>query len=564
VFAKRQLNHGSGPALRKTRRDWAPIQGLSRRIGGAAAVAGLTLAAGPLFAADQSTNDTADVAALRAQVAQLTALIQSLAARDKQEINSLAGQVKSLQARLESEESQKSAAQTAAPRPAQGVPPPPTVEASQLVNAPHAGVATPRIVQSSTHSFSVQSADGRYSIGIFGLLQFDAGDYLGFHPDSPYVGPQQLSNGVNARRARFGIAGVVASDWAYAFVYDAGNSSDATSKGLETAQIIWTGPRGTAWELGYSSTYFTLDQSTSASDLLFLEHASPSNIATSFNAGGSRSNAGARFFGDRYWVGAYLTGPAIGDSHTQTGERFGSFQRAAFQVATGDDYSVHLGLDIDELLQAPTSGKGTPNTITLSDRPELRIDPTTFLNTGTIGTPLNPVTGGLVIDVETAATWRSLFWQGEYFHYQVDRSGLPNANFAGAYGEVSWTFTGESHTYNPQAGAYRRVLPKRAFSLKEGGWGAWEIAFRYSYIDLDSNYVIGELQSSAPAAVVGGKQYGYTVGLNWYPNDLIRLMLDFNHVDFQKWNADTLKNVPLGAPIGATINAISLRAMVVY
>jgi phosphate-selective porin OprO/OprP len=526
-------------------------------------VAGLALA-GPLFAADQSTNDATDVAALRAQVAQLTALIQSLAARDKQEIDSLAGQVKSLQARLESEESQKSAAQTAVPRPAQRVPPPPTVEASQLVNAPHAGVATPRIVQSSTHSFSVQSADGRYSIGVFGLLQFDAGDYLGFHPDSPDVGPQQLSNGVNARRARFGIAGVVASDWAYAFVYDAGNSSDGTPRGLNTAQIIWTGPRGTAWELGYSSTYFTLDDSTSAADLLFLEHASPSNIAASFNAGGNRSNAGARFFGDRYWVGSYFTGPAIGDSHTQTGERFGAFQRAAFQVATGDDYSVHLGFDIDELLQAPTSGKGTPNTITLSDRPELRIDPTTFLNTGTIGTPLNPVTGGLVIDVETAATWRSLFWQGEYFHYQVDRSGLPNASFAGAYGEVSWTFTGESHTYNPQAGAYRRVLPKRAFSLKEGGWGAWEIAFRYSYIDLDSNYVIGELQSSTPAAIVGGKQYGYTLGLNWYPNDLIRLMLDFNHVDFEKWNASNLEGVPLGAPIGASFNAISLRAMVVY
>lgn len=531
---------------------------------GAAVAIGLTLVAGPAVAADQSSADAADAAVLRAQVARLTDLVRSSMDNYQQQIDALTAQVKSLQARLASKEAETTAGQTAAPRPAQGVPPPAPVETSQAVPPPNAEVATPRIVQSSTHSFSVQSADGRYSIGIFGLVQFDSGAYLGFHPDSALVGPQQLSNGVNARRARIGVAGVVASDWAYAFVYDAGNSSDATPRGLNTAQIIWTGPRGTAWELGYSSTYFTLDDSTSTSDLLFLEHASPSNIATSFNAGGSRSNAGARFFGDRYWLGAYLTGPAIGDSHTQTGERFGSFQRAAFQVATGDDYSVHLGLDIDELLQAPTSGKGTPNTITLSDRPELRIDPTTFLNTGTIGTPLNPVTGGLVIDVETAATWRSLFWQGEYFHYQVDRSGLPTADFAGAYGEVSWTFTGEPHTYNPQAGAYRRVLPKRPFSLKEGGWGAWEIAFRYSYIDLDSNYVIGELQSSTPAAIIGGKQYGYTLGLNWYPNDLIRLMLDFNHVDFQKWNASHLQDVPLGAPIGATFNAISLRAMVVY
>jgi phosphate-selective porin OprO/OprP len=536
----------------------------ARRWIGAAAIAGLTLAAGPALAADQSAMDATDVAALRAQVAQLTALVQSLAARDKQEIDSLTAQVKSLQARLEAEESHETAAQTAVPRPAQSVPSPPSIETAHTAMTPTAGVATPRIVQSSTHSFTVQSADGRYSIGIFGLIQFDAGDYVGFHPDSPFVGPQELSNGVNLRRARFGVAGVIASDWAYALVYDAGNSSDQTPRGINTAQIIWTGPRGTAWELGYSSTYFTLDESTNPADLLFLERASPSVIATEFNAGGSRANAGARFFGDRYWLGGYFTGPAIGDSHTQTAERFGSFQRATVQALTGADYSLHLGLDIAELLQAPNSGPGTPNTLTLSDRPELRIDPTNFLNTGTIGTPLNPVTGGLVIDLETAATWRNFFWQGEYYHYSVDRSGLPRSSFEGAYGQVSWVLTGEAHGYNPQAGAYLRVLPKNPFSLKNGGWGAWEIAARFSYMNLDSNYVIGELQSATPASIIGGKQYGLTLGLNWYPNDLIRLMLDFNHVDFQKWNASKTTDVPLGAPIGAIINAISLRTMVVY
>ena len=385
-----------------------------------------------------------------------------------------------------------------------------------------------------------------------------------FHPDSPYSGPQSLSNGVNARRARIGIAGTVAKDWAYAFVYDAGNSSDATARGLETAQIIWTGPRGTAWELGYSNTYFTLDQSTNAASLMFLERASATDIATSFNAGDNRANAGARFFADRYWLGAYVTGPAIGDSHTQTAERLGSFQRATVQALAGKDYSVHLGVDVDELLQAPNSGTGTPNTLSLSDQPELRIDPTAFLDTGTFGTAHNPVTGGYVIDLETAATYHSLFWQGEFYHYQIRRLGTANSDFDGAYGQVSWTLTGETHQYNPQAGSYSRILPKEAFSLKRGGWGAFEIAGQFSYIDLNSNYYVGELVGSTSPALVGGKQYGYTLGLNWYPNDLIRLMLDFNHVDFQKYNTANSPNLPLGAPIGATIDAVALRAQVAY
>ena len=72
-----------------------------------------------------------------------------------------------------------------------------------------------------------------------------------------------------------------------------------------------------------------------------MERATPSNLATGLNAGDYRANTGIRFIGDRYWVGAYLTGPqASVDSHTNVNERFGAFQRASFQV-TGPDYSVH-------------------------------------------------------------------------------------------------------------------------------------------------------------------------------------------------------------------------------
>jgi len=419
------------------------------------------------------------------------------------------------------------------------------------------------VVQNSQHRLAFQSADGRYSIGLTGVIQVDAGDYVDFHPDSKLTGPQELSDGVNARRARIGVTGT-ADDFAFAFVWDGGNSQDTAAKGIETAQIIYTGIKHAAFEVGYSNTFFTLDQSTSANDLLFLERASPSNIATNFNAGDNRFNVGARFFGDRYWLGGYFTGPAIGDSHTLTGERFGAFERAAFQVVKGDDYSLHLGVGLDELIRAPNSGAGTANTLSLSDQPELRIDPTTLLNTGTIGTTAYPVTGGYVLDLETAAAWRSLFWQGEYYHYSVERAGLADANFDGGYGQVAWTLTGETHPYNPQAGSYFRISPAHPFSLKDGGWGAWEIAGRISYVNLVSNFVSGEALSADPAAVDGGKQTAYSLGINWYPNDLVRFMVDYSHVDYQKINGVAASGLPLGTGIGASFDAISFRAQVAY
>ena len=410
---------------------------------------------------------------------------------------------------------------------------------------------------------------GNYPAGLWMALtanvQFDTGAYFGFHPDNPFVGPQALSNGSNARRARFGVVGGTPGGWSFAFVYDAGNSQDTTPRGIETAQVVYGGMiPGSAVELGYSDTYFTLDQATRSRDLLFLERSSATNIATDFNAGDFRANTGARFFTNRYWAGAYLTGPAAGDSHTETAERFGAFERGTVQALQGDQYSLHLGVDFDQLIQAPNNGVGTPNSLTLSDQPELRIDPTVFLNTGAMGTTAHPTTGGFVYDLETAATYRGLMWQGEYHRYLVNRAGLPNADFSGWYGQVAWTFTGETHAYNEQAGSYFRIIPFHPFDLATHQWGAWEIAARLDYVDLDSHFIPGVALSADPAAVEGGTQRGLTIGLNWYPNDIIRFLLDYIHIDYDKENGTNVTGAPLGVPVGAEFNAIALRSQFAF
>ena len=416
--------------------------------------------------------------------------------------------------------------------------------------------------QNSTHRLLLEGPDG-YSIGLTGDIQFDTGAYYNFHAANASVGPQALSNGENARRARIGVVGTAPGGWGFALVYDAGNSQDTTPKGIETAQIVYGGLKGAAFEIGYSNTFFTLDESTSSNDTLFLERSSASNIATAFNTGDARANAGVRFFGDRYWAGAYLTGPASGNSHTQTAERFGAFERVAVQALQGKDYSLHLGFGLDQLIQAPNSA-GTPDSLTLSDQPELRIDPTVLLNTGALGTAAHPVAGGRVYDLETAATWKSLFWQGEYYWYDVSRAGLPEADFSGGYGQVSWTLTGESHTYNPQAASYYRIYPAHPFSLSDGQWGAWEIAARLDYVDLNSGFTPGVALSSDPEAVDGGTQHGFTAGLNWYPNDIVRFLLDYNHIDFDKANGAKVTGAALGLPVGTTFDAISFRAQVAF
>ena len=270
-------------------------------------------------------------AELKHEVEALKAQVQALESR----LNSQASVQEQTQAQVQTAQAQAATAQSQAQAAESEIATIPTKVKTEIAAEPH-------VTQTPGNRLSIQSADGRYSIGLTGRVQIDAGAYVGFHPDSALTGPQELSNGINARRARIGVAGVAGGNFAYSFVYDAGNSQDATPKGIQQAQIVYTGLHGAAFEVGYSDTYFTLDESTTSTDLVFLERATPSNIATSFNAGDFRSNAGARFFGDRYWVGGYLTGPGSGDSHTLTGERFGAFERAAVQVHRRTEHDIDV------------------------------------------------------------------------------------------------------------------------------------------------------------------------------------------------------------------------------
>jgi phosphate-selective porin OprO and OprP len=459
------------------------------------------------------------------------------------------------------------------------------VKQATEVKAVEAKVPTPHITQNPTTSkFAIESADGQYSIGVTGALQGDVGYYPGFDAKSKSIGPQDLNSGFNARRARIGVTGKAAGDFTYTFIYDAGNSSDATSKGIENASVNYTGIKNVSLDFGYANQLFTLDQATSSYDTLFMERATPSNIATGLNTGDNRSSVGGRYYNDRLFVGAYVTGPAVGDVHGQA-ERIGAFQRVAYQVLSDPDYTLHVGLGVDELIKAPlnngaaaattstanlttgavtTSNVPSPYSISLSDQPELRVDTTTFANTGTLGTLTNPVTGAQIYDVELAGNYRNFFAQGEYFHYQIDRTGLDTATFDGGYGEVAWTLTGESHKYLPASAAYTRIAPEHAFDPSQGYWGAWEVAGRVSYIDLTSDFTSGKAISSKsqPSAVNGGKQTSFTAGLNWYPNNYMRFELNYIHTNYDKDNSGS--SGILGAPIGARIDALGFRTQVVW
>ncbi|WP_426442263.1 OprO/OprP family phosphate-selective porin [Bradyrhizobium genosp. P] len=439
-------------------------------------------------------------------------------------------------------------------------------------------VASGVVVSMPNNRPTICTADDQNCIAITGRIHFDVGGY-NYRPDTAATSPQKLDSGENLRRARIGIVGKFLGDWNFALIYDFGGSSDGFggtapgslpgggTSGIENAYLSYTGfrPFGgkMAIEGGVMDLTWTMDESTSSNDILFMERASAGIVAQNIAAGDFRSAAGTRWWNDQLWLGGYVTGPTSGAIHSAssaapagTSEQYGAVARIAGNPISGRDYSVHIGADAEWLIQPPRNQLTQAQTLTLSDRPELRIDPTTLISTGAIAN----VSGAQVYGVEAAATYGPLIAQGEYYWFNVDRTantGLPpigasSLKFDGGYAQVGYVLTGETHAYNAGNAAYGGVKPANPFSLAGGGWGAWEIAGRFSQMNLND-------QLATAAGVAGGRQNVYTLALNWYVNNNVRFMLDYLHGDISKQaSAVSALNA------GSRFDAIAMRTQVAW
>ena len=61
--------------------------------------------------------------------------------------------------------------------------------------------------------------------------------------------------------------------------------------------------------------------------------------------------------------------------------------------------------------------------------------------------------------------------------------------------------------------------PTNPFDPAQGKWGAWEVAARYSYLDLNDG----------SHGLKGGRQQDITLGINWHLYSNVKLMTNYVH-----------------------------------
>lgn len=85
----------------------------------------------------------------------------------------------------------------------------------------------------------------------------------------------------------------------------------------------------------------------------------------------------------------------------------------------------------------------------------------------------------------------------------------------------SWVITGEKN-------GWRGIKPDRPYQLGGGGWGAWELVARVSELDLDDD--LFPIFANPETSV--SKARAYEVGLNWYPNPVLKVILNLAQTEF--------------------------------
>jgi phosphate-selective porin OprO/OprP len=347
----------------------------------------------------------------------------------------------------------------------------------------------------------VESADGKLELNLGGRIHLDAATF------ADDITP--LDSEADFRRARVELAIRFLDDFRFRVDYD---FSDV-SRGWKNVWGSWEFADGFEVQLGNFTAPFSMEDVMSSNNITFMERSLPNAMATGFLLGGAVSAHGES------WTVAlgFFEEPIDDEEDRKETAGDGVAGRVTFLPWRNDDALVHIGAGFEA--RDLESGSG----FRLRTRPESALASSRLLDTGTLAN----VDQFTTLNLEAA--WRDgpFSVQGQYVHMWVDRSGIADPEFKGWYAQASWVLTGEKRNYSNSSGVFTTVEP-------EGDYGAFEIALRYSTLDLEDE------------TVNGGEETNITAGINWYVTDYMRVMANFINAELHPNRSGVDEDVQIG------------------
>jgi phosphate-selective porin OprO/OprP len=274
--------------------------------------------------------------------------------------------------------------------------------------------------------------------------------------------------------------------------------------------------------------------------------------------------------GSTFWNGSTGTNPAGSStvySTTGNDNRFGTTLgnglSGAFRAShllwydepTQGRYLLHAGggYNYSQIGGSGTTGTDA-QTFEARSIPEFYVGDQAGFGTVASGTP-NVIDSGRflakhyqLVHAELAGNYGSAHFQAEVMgDFVAQMNSTSSVNYTGAYFQCGYFLTGEACGYNKLMGAMDYNVKPYSQFLGMGrnagfcGFGAWEAAFRWSYLNLSSDKIVAANQLSGAGTPGSGATLGvnpgilneYTAALNWWWNEYTRVQFNLIRSDVQ-------------------------------
>ncbi|MEQ1610692.1 MAG: porin [Hyphomonadaceae bacterium] len=332
--------------------------------------------------------------------------------------------------------------------------------------------------------FSIESGDTKLSIG--GRLHLDT---VAIESDSI-----QFADDTDIRRLRINATLDLGKDWRIKLDGDVGG----LSPGIYNAWIAYRGLKDFEFKFGSFIAPFNNENMMSSNNMKFIERGLPSELSPNFLLGASAAYEG------KNWsvIGGYFTNPIEDEELTNRDDGKSFVLRGVFAPIEKRREVLHFAVAAErrELDSGATSR--------VRAVPEFALTRQALLDTTTLG----GVEAYTNLNIEAAYMNGPFLVQVQQVTRSNDAPLLGDPEFKGMSVQAAWVITGERQRYSLGGGTFGEVRPD-----KDNALGAWEIAARYSTLDLTDG------------GVIGGEQENWTVGVNWYVNRNVRVSA--NYVD---------------------------------
>lgn len=360
-----------------------------------------------------------------------------------------------------------------------------------------------------------KSEDGKFQTRFDVRMFIQGGKFLFDDPENV------MSNSTHLRKGRFAIKVKMWDHWKAEWDMDI---ADETVE-IKDMWLAYTGLNNSFIKLGNYKVPFGLEILTSSRYISFIERAYPSmafkmgrRMSLGYTRWGEHWNVSGTYFGQTFYPG---------DRKDKNDEKGGGH---AFRLAVAPQFGpflIHGGAAYTNYLPVVDEGL---NRVEFKSEPENKLGDSEHVDTGTIMNVDRVIQKGL----ESAIQLNSFCVQGEYMLTDVYRFGekesvpYEDASFEGSYVFFSWLLTGEKRPWDKTQGEFGQVIPKN------NKLGAWELLFRYSYINLSDPTATGFGHEDG---MLGGKAVNTTFGLTWYANPNVKFMANYIITD-NSVNAD--------------------------